>query len=303
MPLTINNLVGIGAFNEAAVAANNFLDLTAATVFCAYSTRKLRAAYAGSALRVRRSSDNAEINIGFVGEDLDTATMLAHCGAGDGFVRTFFDQGPSGLDMEEIDSGNQPKLVAGGVLLSQNGKATVDFTGMKFLGRASVAWTSAPLCCFFIVKIVSAAYNAIFSIQPSLVSGSGIAIWPYLGPGSGIVDAPSGGAAAYGDGYLDTQVPNVTLTATADYDDGVYSQSDLFLSSGAADWFKNGVAATEQDEDIGADPASITDTMRLGQFSPGSGDHLNPELVVFSTDPGVDRATLRTNAKTYWGTP
>ena len=31
----------------------------------AYSVRKLRTAYTGSAIRVRRSSDNAEQNIGF----------------------------------------------------------------------------------------------------------------------------------------------------------------------------------------------------------------------------------------------
>ena len=46
----------------------------------AYSLRKLRTAYTGSAIRVRRSSDNAEQDISFIGNDLDTQTMLDFVG-------------------------------------------------------------------------------------------------------------------------------------------------------------------------------------------------------------------------------
>jgi hypothetical protein len=46
----------------------------------AYSLRKLRTAYSGSAIRVRRSSDNAEQDIGFVDNELDTTSMLDFVG-------------------------------------------------------------------------------------------------------------------------------------------------------------------------------------------------------------------------------
>jgi hypothetical protein len=46
----------------------------------AYSLRKLRTAYSGNAIRVRRSSDNTEQDIGFVGNELDTTTMLDFVG-------------------------------------------------------------------------------------------------------------------------------------------------------------------------------------------------------------------------------
>jgi len=46
----------------------------------AYSLRKLRTAYSGSAIRVRRSSDNAEQDIAFSGNDLDTTSMLDFVG-------------------------------------------------------------------------------------------------------------------------------------------------------------------------------------------------------------------------------
>jgi hypothetical protein len=46
----------------------------------AYSLRKLRTAYTGSAIRVRRSSDNTEQDINFVGGDLDTQSLLDFVG-------------------------------------------------------------------------------------------------------------------------------------------------------------------------------------------------------------------------------
>jgi hypothetical protein len=46
----------------------------------AYSLRQLSSTYTGSAIRVRRSSDNAEQDISFVENDLDTASMLDFVG-------------------------------------------------------------------------------------------------------------------------------------------------------------------------------------------------------------------------------
>jgi len=56
----------------------------------AYSLRKLRTAFMGSAIRVRRSSDNTEQDIGFVNNELDTSSLTTFCGAGNGFVTTWY---------------------------------------------------------------------------------------------------------------------------------------------------------------------------------------------------------------------
>ena len=44
------------------------------------SLRKISGSYSGSAIRVRRSGDNAEQNIGFSGDNLDTASLLSFVG-------------------------------------------------------------------------------------------------------------------------------------------------------------------------------------------------------------------------------
>ena len=89
----------------------------------AYSLRKLRAGYYGAAIRVRRSSDNAEQDIVFdaVG-NLDTTSLLAFVGSGNGFVTTWYDQSGNGSNLIQTTAANQARIVYSGVLETLNGK-------------------------------------------------------------------------------------------------------------------------------------------------------------------------------------
>jgi hypothetical protein len=94
----------------------------------AYSVRKLRTAYSGAALRVRRSSDNAESDIGFVANQLDTASLLSFVGAGNGFVTTWYDQSGNGRNASTAIASYQPRIVNSGVLeINANNKPAVRF--------------------------------------------------------------------------------------------------------------------------------------------------------------------------------
>ena len=90
----------------------------------AYSLRKVRTDYDGAAIRVRRSTDNAELDIGFVDNDLDTASLLTFAGAGNGFVTTWYDQSLNGNDATQPISGRQSSIVLSGVLNTFSGKPT-----------------------------------------------------------------------------------------------------------------------------------------------------------------------------------
>ena len=57
----------------------------------AYSLRKLRSAYNGSAVEVYNGSSYADIGFNVFGE-LDTVALAAHCGSNDGFVSKWYDQ-------------------------------------------------------------------------------------------------------------------------------------------------------------------------------------------------------------------
>jgi hypothetical protein len=97
----------------------------------AYSLRKLRNAYSGSVIRVRRSSDNTETDIGFVSNQLDTATLLTFCGAGNGFLSTWYDQSGNGNNATQTTAVSQAQIVSGGSLITDGGKVAI--IGNQFL--------------------------------------------------------------------------------------------------------------------------------------------------------------------------
>jgi hypothetical protein len=95
----------------------------------AYSLRKIRTAYTGAAIRVRRSSDNTEQDIGFVGVDLDTVSLKSFVGANSGFIVRWLDQSENGYNLGQPTAANQPRIINGGVIDRQNGKVCIVFDG------------------------------------------------------------------------------------------------------------------------------------------------------------------------------
>ena len=95
----------------------------------AYSLRQLRTAYTGSAIRVRRASDNTEQDIGFDGSgELDTTSLASFCSGTNGFVAKWYDQSGNANDATQTTAANQPKIydsVTG--VVTENGKPACDF--------------------------------------------------------------------------------------------------------------------------------------------------------------------------------
>jgi hypothetical protein len=95
----------------------------------AYSLRLLRSAYTGSAIKVRRASDNTEQDIGFVNNELDTSSLATFCSGTNGFVTTWYDQSGSGNDATQSTAVNQPQIVSAGSVILKNGKPCIQFDG------------------------------------------------------------------------------------------------------------------------------------------------------------------------------
>ncbi len=107
---------------------NRLLD-TYTGAAAAYSVRKLDKDYSGNSMRVRRSSDDSEINIGFNGNgDLDTSSIATHCGSSNGYLVTWFDQVGS-HDATQSTTTKQPQIYDGSAVLLQGGKPAVKFDG------------------------------------------------------------------------------------------------------------------------------------------------------------------------------
>lgn len=97
-----------------------------------YSLRRVNSAYTGNLIRVRRSSDLTESDIGAVGDTLDTATLLTFCGSGTGYVVYWYDQSGNGRDAIGMNQAsgetNLPIIVTSGALEKLNGRVAIALT-------------------------------------------------------------------------------------------------------------------------------------------------------------------------------
>ena len=101
----------------------------------AYSLRKLRNLYTGSAIKVRRDSDQALQDIGFFANgELDTTSLESFCSGADGYVTTWYDQSGNGNDAVNATAAEQPQIVSSGTAYSVNSKPAISGNGSKQLG-------------------------------------------------------------------------------------------------------------------------------------------------------------------------
>ena len=110
----------------------------------AYSVRKLRAAYTGNAIRVRRSSDNTESDIGFTAlGNLDTTALTTFCSGTNGFVTTWYDQSGNANNATQTTAANQPQIVSSGSVINVNSKPCLQFTrsSQQTLSYSTSLWT------------------------------------------------------------------------------------------------------------------------------------------------------------------
>lgn len=111
----------------------------------AYSLRRLNSAYTSNLIRVRRSSDNTEQDIGFVNNVLDTSSLTSFCGSGNGFVTTWYDQSGNGRNATQTTAANQPQIVSNGsVLIDLQNKPQLTLGGSKFLNVNNSLSLSQP---------------------------------------------------------------------------------------------------------------------------------------------------------------
>ncbi len=86
-----------------------------AGAFGAWGLRKLYSAYEGPAVRVRRSTDDAEMDIGFAADgSFDAATANSFKGGGSLFAVTLYDQSGNDRHFSEGTAANQPLVSADG---------------------------------------------------------------------------------------------------------------------------------------------------------------------------------------------
>jgi hypothetical protein len=220
----------------------------------AYSLRKLRTAYSGSAIRVRRSSDNLEQDIGFVGNVLDTASLLTFCGVGNGFVTKWYDQSTNANNAAIGTIAAQAQIVLSGAMITDiyNGKITTIWTADQY-----PITTSIPIAQNFIMFAVVTRAATNNNLFPLGSSATYLFSWNSLGTATSKITT----------GVATHQVGFTTI--------GSYIVSVLRDSSNILKAFRNSTALT-----TGSSTGTPTTALRFG-FSQGAASTGRMQEMVF----------------------
>jgi peptidoglycan hydrolase-like protein with peptidoglycan-binding domain len=251
-----------------------------------YSLRKVNSNYNGYAIQIRRSSDGATQNIGFIGQDLDVASIRAFVGtATTTYVVEWYDQSGNGNNASQSTQADQPELVLGAF----NGHAAVYFPS------GSVDFLNANYSSSFALtgdQTIGAVYETTNTGQVVLVGdydNSSFVGWS-LGTSN------SGGHIAY---YSKTK--NAYSNGTSVIDDGIQRVSIATRSSGAVQFYTNGAtdgSATGHGNSASSAPLSI------GAASNGNNYMTGMVSEIFGYGSVLGSATLSNIAAdtaSYWG--
>ena len=260
-----------------------------------YSLRQFTEAETLNAIRVRRSSDDTEQDIGFdANGDLDTTALLAFVGTGgtdNGFVTTFYDQSGNGNNATNSTESEQPLVVSGGALVTENGKAAIQFDGvddtfdsasfLNALDDASIINVSSPISTNAFLNIYSgfdsfSVYNILFRYSDDSKVFVGLS-----------------GASASGN-YS-------TSTSYAAQQNLIFVNFDNSLTAGnQVDIYLNGSDANAS----GSNDVGTLKSPTNGYI--GSRDGVNnfngnmQELIIFNSDQSTNRTGMETNINDHF---
>ena len=270
-------------------AASLLLDLyPSASV--AYSLRKLRTAYSGSAIRVRRSSDNTEQDIGFTGNDLNTTALTTFVGAGNGFVTTWYDQSGNIRNATQTTQANQPQIVVSGTVLTQSGKPI-----MKFTANSQVLNTNA--------FALSANRTYVMTLYNLTNVTSSYKV--YLGAQAGGVDAfvngivGQFGASSIAQSFIGSGLSSNVVGVNAMAGNAYFLLGAYIQGSSQHQHYRNG-ALNAQNTSLAISPTTNTQVNSI-MFSITNGNDLRTnEAIIWNSYQSTNRVGIETNINTYY---
>jgi len=275
----------------------------------AYSLRKLRAAYSGSAVRVRKevSSVSSETDIGFLGDgSLDTTTLLTFASDADGgdvFVVTWYDQSTNGNYATQSTAANQPKIVSSGAVITEgtSAKPAIDFDGVDDYfnlpsGLAAVfSGQGKALSSFNVASVASvvSGNRTLYSITNT--PGSNDNYYHSSHDGSRFRFFARGAG-----GLLKSSASTNTFGA------GQYLKVDILPEESAG--VQNGDMYIDSAQEVSSfDYATANKTLTSGAIGvllrgslSGYYDGNNQELILYPSDQSTNRAAIETNINTFY---
>jgi hypothetical protein len=272
------------------------IGLTIATqATTAYSLRKLASMYSGNAIQVRRSSDNALLDIGFdPSGGLNTTDLTTFAGSSSVYVTKWYDQSGNENDVAQTNTTLQPRIVNAGVIDRLNNRPAVYF------GTANLTTAKGTLFATASSMVGFAKGNS--TTSSSLVTKTGTASDTnnnYPAPFDFTNDGGNffiGNASILSGSTISNSLPraDVSITVPASVYSFVIPSSGTFYS------YLNGLQSSSGNVAAYADNGNA---LQIGNRNDGggSGNFWTTELVLFnSLLSTADRQIVETSQKNYY---
>ena len=293
---TISKLSGVTKANvekvsgvEAKLLLNDYTGATAA-----YSLRRINANYTGNCIKVRNDS-GTQLDIGFVGDYLDTASLSTHCGSGGGQITVWYDQSGNSRDASQSTVSAMPTIFSSGSLNEVNSKAAISFDGGDRLLTASTQLHTGPFYATCVVQSPSSIGNEQILGQDDSQSSPKVRIAQYL--------RTKGSSSS-----ARVVVFNTSVSAFGDDSTSVGTSSQVQISSYAT----SGGTIESFDDSATNGSSSYTGTLKTGSHEVSIGaaaggvsitnafnGHIQ-EIVIWDGDKTSIRATIESEIDAYY---
>lgn len=278
--------------------------------------RRLRAAYSGPVIRVRRSSDNAEQDFSGSGASgaVSVSAVTAFCGAGDGFITTIYGQSGLSRNLTQSTTTLQPVCVSSGVAVTQNGylacSTTTAAARRMTVGSSTSTYnflhTTGGTMYVVHQSTDTAARKGLIGTSSNIANS--VPGFILLSDASERIEVRTGrldvaSVATTGNSIslvtTDTGATSARLNSIyVDPDNGTAGSRCLVWQNTTQSATANASTGTPFVENAASD---LTLLAYGGGTSPYDGTFC--ELVIWSGDRTANRTTWEDNAKTFWGTP
>jgi hypothetical protein len=268
-----------------------------------FSFYKLNSTYTGNCIRVRRTSDNVESEIGFLGNFLDIATLLTFASGSSCRVVKWYSQDGSGLFASQTSFTSQPLIVNAGVMVTNpEGDYAMDFV------------VSGTQDCLLVFSSGALYNNKSFAMGVTVLSDTVTAtrrdVWGWLTIATGMVRFSNNRNIAIA-ARTQIRTRRLDTDAVAALDSGTNftagkQVSTLVMDYANADAFirENGVQVASSTSHGTAGSTSATnsysvmaalDTSGIGKYSNVRPVKYISEVIFYNTDVTASVADIETN--------
>lgn len=261
-----------------------------------YSTRKLKSS-ATLSLRVRRSSDNSEQDIGFDGNNLDLTSLTSFIGSDDAFVTRWYDQSGNNYEFAQLSASLQPRIALSGTVDTANGIPSIYF-GEATIKYMEVFLADEPHFDF------TDTFSLYMALKPANQSGAQVA----FGKGTGlfgqngyyVVFDPSIAIGNCVFNNSDVSPTNFSVITSGNTSLGCYGWN---FSSGNGNGSFNGITNNTYTGMISCKLNNSLPIIGVYQTFASATDFDGwfSEMIIFPSDQTSNKSGIETNIMNYFG--